>query len=364
MGNRRGRLIPEQDKTETIFLIREAHVAGSRLKPACALLELDIRTFQRWEKLSSLSDKRRGPITAPANKLRSEEKAHILSVVNSPEYRDQPPSQIVPNLADKDIYIGSESTMFRILKAEKMLKHRQASRPRKHKKPRELRATTPNQIWSWDITYLPSDIRGKYFYLYLFLDVFSRKIVGFDVFDEQSAENAKHVVSNACAAERIVKKQITLHSDNGTPMKGSLMLAKLKTLGVVPSFSRPSVSDDNPYSEALFRTLKYCPKYPSKPFGSVEEALAWVNEFVYWYNNIHKHSGIKFVSPCDRHENRDQEILEKRARVYELARSKNPDRWSGSIRNLQRPGVVELNCKSTKKAKKNNIAHESHMSLH
>jgi putative transposase len=258
LGGKRGRLISEQDKLSAIGLIKEACSAGSRLKPACEILEIDIRTFQRWKKECDVKDKRRGPLTAPHNKLSDEERARILAVVNLPAYRNQPPSQIVPNLADKGDYIGSESTLYRVLHANKMMQHRSAARPRTHKKPDELSATKPNQLWSWDITYLTSDIRGNYFYLYLFLDVFSRKIVGFDVFDEQSAEHASKVVCAAYVAENVQAGEVTLHADNGGPMKGSMMLATLHNLGIASSFSRPSVSNDNPYSEAMFRTLKYC----------------------------------------------------------------------------------------------------------
>lgn len=302
MGGRRGCLITAEDKQEAMVLIEEAHMAGCRLKPACELLEMDIRTLQRWQRESDLNDKRRGPITSPHNKFTARERANLIEIVNLPEYCDQPPSQIVPNLADKGIYIGSESTIYRMLHAEKMAQHRSASRPREHRKPDELMATKPNQLWSWDITYLLSDIRGKYFYLYLFLDIFSRKIVGFDVFEEQSAEHAAYAVSNAYRAEGISEGDVTLHSDNGKPMKGYVMLAMLQSLGIKVSFSRPSVSDDNPFSEALFKTLKYCPKYPSKPFSSVEEVLTWVIKFVDWYNNIHQHSGINFVTPSTRHQ--------------------------------------------------------------
>ena len=327
-------------------MIVEACDAGCRLSPACKLLEIDIRTWQRWRK-HGLKDKRYGPITTPGNKLTAAERALLLEVVNSPEYRNQPPSQIVPNLADKDEYIASESTMYRMLHAEKMLQHRVASRPSAHRKPPELSATKANQLWSWDITYLISNIRGKYFYLYLFLDVFSRKIVGFDVFDEQSAEHAANVVSNAYMAEGVSRDQITLHSDNGSPMKGSTMLATLEILGVVASFSRPSVSNDNPFSEAMFRTVKYCPQYPSKPFATTAQALAWVVTFVDWYNNIHMHSGITFVTPSARHEGKDKAILENRKQVYEIARQKNPRRWSGRTRNWSRIDEVYLNTKRT-----------------
>ncbi len=348
MGGQRGRLITTEDKVMAIGLLKEACNAGCRLKPACEILELDIRTWQRWKKEDNLKDKRCGPLTAPRNKLSDSERAHILMVANSPEYRNQPPSQIVPNLADKGEYIGAESTIYRVLHANKMMQHRGAARPGTHKKPDELNATQPNQLWSWDITYMTSNIRGKYFYLYLFLDIFSRKIVGFDVFDEQSAEHASDVVSRAYRAEGLREGDITLHSDNGGPMKGSMMLATLQHLGVVPSFSRPSVSNDNPYSESMFRTLKYCPKYPDKPFTSIEMAHEWVTQFVHWYNNIHQHSGINFVTPNARHDEKDKEILEKRAQVYELAKQKNPCRWSGKTRNWSRVEEVQLNTKRTK----------------
>jgi putative transposase len=347
LGGRRGRLITEQDKAEALELINEACDAGCRLKPACEILELDIRTWQRWKKGNGLKDKRCGPLTTPGNKFTNTERAHLLEVVNSSEYKNQPPSQIVPNLADNGDYIGSESTIYRILREEKMLQHRSASRPNIHSKPPELSATKPNQLWSWDITYLISNIRGKYFYLYLFLDVFSRKIVGFDVFDEQLAEHAAYVVSNAYMAEGVGKDQISLHADNGGPMKGSMMLAKLEMLGVAASFSRPSVSNDNAFSEAMFKTLKYCPQYPSKPFTSIEDALVWVGSFVDWYNNVHQHSGINFVTPSARHEGKDSEILEKRKQVYEIARQKNPCRWSKNTRNWERVNEVYLNTKRT-----------------
>jgi len=347
LGGQRGRLITEQDKINAIQLIQEACDAGAGLKHACDLLELDIRTLQRWKKESSLKDKRCGPITASANKLTDTERARIITVVNSPEYRNQPPSQIVPNLADKGEYIGSESTIYRVLHAEDMVKHRSASRPRVHRKPDELCATKPNQLWSWDITYLLSDIRGVYFYLYLFLDIFSRKIVGFDVFDKQCAEHAAFVVSNAYVAESLREGDLTLHADNGGPMKGSTMLATLQMLGIIPSFSRPSVSDDNPFSESLFKTLKYCPQYPSKPFSSVEAALIWVVAFINWYNNIHQHSGINFVTPAARHAQLDKKILSKRTLVYEHAKQSNPNRWSKQIRNWMRVDEVYLNTKRT-----------------
>jgi transposase InsO family protein len=239
--------------------------------------------------------------------------------------------------------------MYRVLNAENMLQHRSAARPKQHRKPDELHATKPNQLWSWDITYLPSNIRGTFFYLYLFMDVFSRKIVGFNVFDQQTPEHAAYVVSSAYIAEDLREGDVTLHSDNGGPMKGATMLATLQMLGIVPSFSRPSVSDDNPFSESLFKTLKYCPKYPSKPFASVEEALSWVNIFVDWYNNTHNHSGINFVTPAARHQGLDKAILANRMQVYARAKEQNPNRWSKKMRNWNRVEEVYLNTKRTTK---------------
>ena len=272
-----------------------------------------------------------------------------MEVANSPEYRDQPPSQIIPLLADLGSYLCSESTMYRILHENDMVQHRGASRPKTHTKPEALKATAPNQLWSWDITFMLSNIRGKFYYLYMFMDIYSRKIVGFDVFEEQTAEHAATVVSQAYSAEGLRAGDVTLHSDNGGPMKGSMMLATLQRLGIVPSFSRPSVSDDNPFSEALFKTLKYCPQYPSKPFESLEAAKAWVVAFVHWYNTVHQHSGINFVTPSDRHTGKDTEILANRASVYELARQQNPNRWSGKVRNWEQGAVVYLNAKHAKK---------------
>lgn len=322
-------------------MLKEAYNAGASLRLGCEILEITIRTWQRWKQ--NLKDKRRGPISAPSNKLTEEERNHILKVVNLPAHRHQPPNQIVPELADQGTYIGSESTIYRILHDKKMMAHRNASRPKTHSMPTALSALKPNQLWSWDITYLPSNIRGKFFYLYMFIDIFSRKIVGFDVYDEQSAEHAAIVVSKAYVMEKVNKNDVTLHSDNGGPMKGSMMLAKLDNLGITPSFSRPSVSNDNPFSEAIFKTLKYCPKYPNKPFISLQSAMLWVEQFVKWYNNKHHHSGISFVTPIERHTGKDKKILEKRKQVYELAKQKNPARWSKKTRNWEWVSEVFLN---------------------
>ncbi len=225
----------------------------------------------------------------------------------------------------------------------KQIKHRGLTKAPSRNRPEPLTATGPNQVWSWDITYLASDVKGLFYYLYLFLDIFSRKIVGWEVYEIQTAELAQKVVAKTCLREQIPKDQLRLHSDNGSPMKGASMLATLERLGVMPSFSRPSVSNDNAYSESTFRTLKYNSRVPSKPFESVESAREWVAQFVDWYNLEHRHSSIKFVTPDQRHRGEDVEILAGRDQVYQTARERHPLRWSGSTRNWDPMGPVSLN---------------------
>ncbi len=220
-----------------------------------------------------------------------------------------------------------------LLAAESQLGHRRSERPAQARtKPRAVCATAPNQLYSWDITYLPSAIRGQFFYLYLFVDIFSRKVVGWQVYEEESSALAGGLLRDLCQRERIRPKQLVLHSDNGSPMKGATMLATLRQLGVTPSLSRPSVSNDNPYSEALFKALKYRPRYPLGPFAQVTDARGWVTCLVGWYNHGHRHSAIRFVTPAQRHEGLDEKLLHNRKVVYEGARSQNPRRWGGTTR--------------------------------
>jgi transposase InsO family protein len=341
--------LPAQRK-KIIDLIFESCNSGSTQEAACSLLGLSSRTLQRWIKNGNNQDGRVLKKTSPSNKLNEEEVQEVLKEVNNLQYRDLTPHQIVPLLADQGKYIASESTMYRLLRQAGQLQHRSKSAPRKHSKPRALKAVKQNQIYSWDITYLPTLVRGKYFYLYLILDVFSRKIVGWQVYDRESAEYASDLLKEVCFKEGILKGQVTLHSDNGKPMKGSTMIATLQKLGVIPSFSRPSVSDDNPYSEALFRTVKYASFYPERPFESLLEARKWVDVFVKWYNEEHLHSSIKFVTPSSRHKGEDLDILANRKEVYQKAKEINPKRWSREIRNWERVTEVLLNperCKNT-----------------
>ena len=325
-------------------LIDEGVTAGARQSEAAEILGLNERTIQRWRDVGTGDDRRRGPNTAPENQLTDQEYENVLQVVNSSEFRDLPPNQIVARLASRGRYIASESTIYRILRRERQLAHREKSRPAtKRHKPDELVATGPNAVWSWDITYLKSSVRGVFFYLYMVLDVWSRKVVAWEVHAEESSENASALLAPAYRAESVVPGDLVVHMDNGSPMKGATLLATLERLGVATSFSRPSVSNDNPYSESLFRTMKYRPAYPSGAFESIEAARDWVAAFVHWYNTVHQHSSIKFVTPDDRHSGRDLEILKRRKAVYEEARARNPERWSGNTRDWNPIKEVALN---------------------
>ncbi len=279
----------------------------------------------------------------PLNKLSEEESAKILEIATSKEFVDKSPHQIVPALADRCEYLASESTFYRILKANRMVTHRGASAPKAVRRPRGFETSKPGELFTWDITYLRSSVRGQYYYLYIFLDVFSRKIMGWEVHERESADYSSRLLKKICKSEKIDSKSLIVHSDNGSPMKGATMQITMQRLGILPSFSRPSVSDDNPFSEALFKTMKYCPQYPSDPFVTLQAARTWVSDFVRWYNEEHYHSGISFTTPSSRHEGKDEEILQNRREIYELAKQRRPERWSKNTRNWDKVETVRLN---------------------
>jgi putative transposase len=389
-----------------LTLLEEACAGGARMRKACTQIGLSLRTVERWLRQRSLGAQEAVPspqepgainasvdpkeslpthdqtlaqdqnsdptpatastapqasepsvgayqdrrlsglrqVVTPHNKLTPRERQSVLDTVNSQEYKDLPPSQIVPRLADQGHYIASESTMQRIMREAGQTTHRRTERiAQKRSKPFALKATMVNQIYTWDITYLPTEIKGQYFYLYLFVDIFSRYIVGAQVFESESAELAADLLKDICQRHGITRDQVRLHSDNGSPMKGQTMLAMMQELGVIASRSRPSVSNDNPYSESLFRTLKYRPLMPLKAFETIEQARLWVIALVDWYNQEHRHSAIKFVTPAQRHRGLDEQLLHKRTEVYAHARDKNPRRWSKNTRNWTRVTEVHLN---------------------
>ncbi len=328
-------------RAQILGLIDEARAAGARLRPCCEVLGLDPRTVQRWRRQPE-DGRRTAQRPAPANRLSEAERARVRRIACSPRFRDLSPKQIVVQLADEGVYVASESTFYRVLRAHKLLNHRNRARPATHSKPREKIASGPNQVWSWDITYLRGPRRREYFYLYVVLDVWSRKIVGWSVHDSEDGTHAAALMQEAAVREGL-PKGLVLHSDRGAPMVSATLLGMLEFLQIKRSYSRPRVSDDNPYSESLFRTAKYRPEYPSKPFGSLEEARAWAERFVSWYNFEHRHSQIGYVTPDQRHRGEDVELLECRKALYETARANRPERWSRHTRRWDRPTEVALN---------------------
>lgn len=346
-------MIALAQRTEVVSWVDEGCAGGARRSRACEVVGITARTLQRWREGGGLRADGRaqgGARRIPANRLSEHERAQILEVANRAEFADRPPSQIVPALADQGRYLASESSFYRVLRAAGQRTHRGKAKAPTRQRPAPLQANAPKQLWSWDITYLPTTVRGVFFYLYLLLDVFSRKIVGWEVYASESAEQAAEVFAKAHLREGLAGQALVLHSDNGSPMKGATMLATLQRLGVMPSFSRPSVSDDNPYSEALFKTLKYHPGYPDQPFETLHEARQWVAGFVHWYNEIHRHSALRFVTPGQRHRGEDLALLEQRDALYQAAKARHPERWSGTTRNWQPEQTVYLNPgKSAKK---------------
>ena len=341
-------MIPFEERRSLIDLYQEAVASGARRDKAAEELGYPARTLRRWldDDGGVQADKRPEAIRPPpANRLTDEERQAVLAICNTPDYASLPPSQIVPRLADQGIYLASESTFYRVLKAEEQLHARGRSRSApKASAPTTHVATGPNQVWSWDISYMPSPVRGLYWYLYAVMDVYSRKLVAWEVHECESGEHARDLIERAVLREGCHLQPLVLHADNGGPMRASTLYAKLHELGVTTSHSRPRVSNDNAYSESLFRTLKYCPQWPSQGFETLTAARGWMIRFERFYNQEHRHSRIKFVTPSQRHNGEDVELLAARERLYEAAMATRPERWCRKrTRNWTPAGAVALN---------------------
>jgi putative transposase len=342
-------MIGLEDRQALARDINVAHTTGARLQPACEIAGIDLRTLQRWQAAYGLvsGDGRPQAVRAtPGHALSEAERAHLLAVANAPRFAAVPPARIVPMLADDGIYLASESTFSRVLKAHGQTAHRgRAKAPKVVRPPTTHIATAPRQVWCWDMTYLPAPVMGRWFYLYLILDLYSRKIVGWEVHDVDHADHAAHLVRRTALAEGIatLATKPVLHGDNGSTLKATTVLAMLNWLGVKPSYSRPRVSDDNAYAESLFRTAKYRPEFPAKGFADLAQARTWAAGLVHWYNVDHRHSGIRYVSPAQRHAGHDHAILAARHALYINARQLNPARWLGETRNWAPIGAVTLN---------------------
>jgi putative transposase len=342
-----------EDRHTLVRNIELARTAGARLACACELAGIDPRTLQRWQAGDGLSqgDRRPEAVRAtPSHALSEAERARIIEVVNQPRFAETPPARIVPMLADQGVYIASEASFHRVLRAQGQMHRRGRARsPRPSRPPTTHIATRPGDVWCWDVTFLPALVQGQWFYLYLILDLYSRKVVGFEVHPTDSADHAAHLAKRTALAEGLHGMAVkpVLHGDNGASLKATTVLAMLYWLGIKPSYSRPRVSDDNAFVEALFRTAKYRPEFPAKGFADLDAARQWAARFVHWYNHEHRHSGIGYVTPAQRHAGQDRMLLASRHALYQQARQANPRRWTRQTRNWASAGAVTLNPERT-----------------
>ena len=321
-------------------LIAEAKRDGARVFKACEALSISERTYKRW-KNESLKDKRKGSSKSIPSKLSMAEEQEILSWCCKKEFADLTPYEIYVILLDMGIYIASVSTIYRVLSKYNLVHFRgNTRRASKSYRPPELTAVKPNEVWSWDITYLKTNVAGIYYYLYTIIDIWSRKIVGWCISDIESYTVSERLFT--VTMSRLNLKSVRLHSDNGNPMKAGTMLATLYKLGIVPSFSRPRVSNDNAYIESFFHTLKYMKDYP-RHFNSIHQANNWTMNFINWYNTEHLHSAIGYVTPQQSYSGEAVKIIEHRNAVKEAAVKSRKSRWSCRPSIISAPAVVYLN---------------------
>jgi len=283
------------------------------------------------------------PRPTPSHALTDAERAEVRNVLNSERFMDLAPRQVYAALLDEGRYLASVSTMYRVLRDHDEVRERRAVRRHPTYKKPELLATGPNQVWSWDITVMRGPRKWEHFALYTVLDIFSRYVVGWMIAETQTSELARQLIAASAKKQAIVPGQLTLHSDNGTPMKGRPLTALLDDLGIDRSHSRPHTSDDNPFSEAQFKTLKYRPDYPDR-FPDIEAARAWARTFVAWYNYHHYHSGLNLLTPASVHYGAAEAIREQRQATMTAAYAAHPGRFAAGLPLVRgAPAAVWIN---------------------
>jgi putative transposase len=306
------------------------------LQRACEALGLARSSFYRQPHSSPKT-------TASPKALALEEKLAVRDLLNSERFVDKAPRQVYAQLLDEGQYLCHWRSMYRILAehGEVVERRRQAQRPF-YAKP-ELLAQSPNQVWSWDITKLKTEQKWSHYALYTVLDIYSRYVVGWMLADREDAELAKDLIKVTCQKQGIVPEQLTLHADNGSPMKAKTFSQLLVDLGILESHSRPYTSDDNPFSEAQFRTMKYQATYPAT-FGSEETARTWLQDFFTWYNHEHYHSGLNLLTPASVHYGTASAIQNQRQAVMNAAFARHPERFSLGIPQVKgAPDAVYIN---------------------
>ena len=301
------------------------HAPALGVAPLCGALGLPRATLYRaWRGARFPAEPKARP--KPVRALGEDERQAVLDVLHEERFADQPPAQVYAALLDEERYLCSERTMYRILEAEGEVKERRNQLEHPPYAKSELLATRPNEVWSWDITKLKGPVKWTYFYLYAILDIFSRYTVGWMVATRESATLAKSIIDQTCQKQEIAEEQLTLHADRGSSMKSKCVAMLLSDLAVVKTHSRPHVSNDNPFSESQFKTLKYRPQFPSR-FGGIEDARAFCVNFFGWYNCEHHHSALGWLTPEDVHYGRGPRLVEARQQVLDAAYTHHPERF-------------------------------------
>ena len=306
---------------------------GVGIAPACAALSVARASFYRRQHPKGVGPRR--PRVVP-RALLSEERTQVLARLNDDRFADRAPAQVYATLLDEGTFLCSIPTMYRILREHRLVRDRRNQRrhPSYHKP--ELLATGPRQVWSWDITKLLGPVKWTYFHLYVILDIFSRYVVGWMVAPRESAALAQRLIAETCATQGIGPGQLFIHADRGTSMTCKPVALLMAELGVTRSHSRPQVSNDNPFSEAQFKTLKYRPDFPAR-FGSLEDARIFCQGFFSWYNGEHRHSGIGLMTPTAVHDGRASMVRDARQRVLSAAYAAHPERF---VRKPPQPPVL------------------------
>lgn len=308
---------------------------------ACRVLDVPRSTYYRRQPASAGHEPRRPPDPPHTTRhapraLSGEERTQIHAVLNSERFVDCAPREVYATLLDEGVYLCSWSTMYRILReADEVRRRRDERRQGSYAKP-ELLATRPNQLWSWDITKLKGPTTWSYYYLYVILDVYSRYVVGWMIAERETADLAEAFIAESCAKEGIAPDQLTIHADRGSAMTSKCVAHLLADLGVTKTHSRPQVSNDNPFSEAQFKTVKYHPSTPAR-FGSVEDARAWARTLFAWYNQEHHHTGIGLLTPATVHHGHAPEVQAARQAVLTAAYRAHPERF---VRGAPRPAAL------------------------
>jgi len=332
---------------EILGFVRCAREQKVSERTTCSFLGITRRTIQNWRRLG-VTDRRKGSARHVGHRLSAEQEQLFYDQSIIKRFADRTPEEIVAMLAGEGIYHGSPSTLYRILRKRNAIQHRRSSKkPIAAVKAVHLEVTGPNQVWSWDITWLKTDVAGIFKYAYTIIDLFDRVVVGWTIEDIESDEHAKKLFERVMRDLGVVP--MIVHADNGGPMRGVTLAVFLDSLGISRSYSRPRCSDDNAHIESFHKTLKYTVGYP-KFFTSTEHARTWYADFVHWYNNEHLHSGLGYVTPMQRRTGEAEAIYKIRAETIQEAREKNPLRWRRGKTRAYRSLLVRAFYRPVKKA--------------